>query len=122
MKKTHKAVLRSSLVMLSLLALAVVSSGVAQAQECIARAATPVGVARAEGITEAVGDHRIEVPGGAPRRDRLGFGSPAVLVITVELNTRITSEISDTDREVAGPHIHGPGRWVSPGTTGGMVV
>ena len=43
MKKTHKAVLRSSLVMLSLLALAVVSSGVAQAQECspAARAAAP---------------------------------------------------------------------------------
>ena len=37
MTKTHKEVLRSSLVMLSLLALAVVSSGVAQAQQCFAR-------------------------------------------------------------------------------------
>ena len=62
MTKTHKAVLRSSLVMLSLLALAVVSSGVAQAQECIARA-TSVGMARAEGITEAVGTIELHVPG-----------------------------------------------------------
>ena len=61
MKKTYKAVLRGSLVMLSLLALAVVSSGVAQAQECIARGKSMM--ARAEGITEARGDHRIAVPG-----------------------------------------------------------
>ena len=37
MTKTHKAVLKSSLVMLCLLALAVAGSGVAQAQECFAR-------------------------------------------------------------------------------------
>ena len=85
MTKTYKAVLRGSLVMLSLLALAVVSSGVAQAQECIARGKSMM--VRAEGITEEVGtiDLRCQEPDG------LGFGSPAVLEITVELNTRITS-------------------------------
>ena len=70
MKKIHKSVLRSSLVMLSLLALAVVSSGVAQAQECIARGKSAM--VRAEGITEAVGtiELRCSEPTG------LGFGSP----------------------------------------------
>ena len=95
MTKTYKTVLRSSLVMLSLLALAVVSSGVAQAQECIARATSVM--ARAEGITEPVGtiDLHCEEPVG------LGFGSPDLLEITVELNTRITSAIDD-DRLVQG--------------------
>ena len=89
MKKTYKAVLMSSLVILSLLALAVVSSGVAQAQECIARSKSVM--ARAEGITEAVGTIELvcEQPTG------LGFGAPDVLEITVELNTRITSVIND---------------------------
>ena len=93
MKKTYKAVLRSSLVMLSLLALAVAGSGVAQAQECIARGTSVM--ARAEGITEAVGaiDLRCAEPMG------LGFDSPEVLEITVELNTRITSVINN-DLEV----------------------
>ena len=95
MKKTYKAVLRSSLVMLSLLALAVVSSGVAQAQECIARSKSVM--ARAEGITEDVGT--IELRCAEP--DGLGFGSSEVLEITVELNTRITSAIDD-DRLVMG--------------------
>ena len=56
MKKTHKAVLRSSLVMLCLLALAVVSSGVAQAQSCFARRASgSPNAVRAEGMTELLG-------------------------------------------------------------------
>ena len=52
MTKNYKAVLKSSLVMLVLFAVA--GSGVAQAQECIARATTATTV-RAEGITEMVG-------------------------------------------------------------------
>ena len=44
--------------MLSLFAAAVAGSGVAQAQECIARAKS-TGMVRAEGITEACGRHRI---------------------------------------------------------------
>ena len=81
--------------MLSLFAAAVAGSGVAQAQECIARGKSVK--ARAEGITEAVGtiELRCTEPTG------FGFGSPAELEVTVELNTRITSVIDD-DRVVAG--------------------
>ena len=94
MKKIHKSVLRSSLVMLSLLALTVVGSSVAQAQECIARGKSVM--VRAEGITEAVGsiELRCSEPMGV-----LGFGSPDLLEITVELNTRITNRIMD-DRKI----------------------
>ena len=94
MKKIHKSVLRSSLVMLSLLALTVAGSGVAQAQECIARGKSVM--VRAEGITEAVGtiELRCSEPMGV-----LGFGSPEMLEITVELNTRITNRIMD-DRKI----------------------
>ena len=68
----------------------------AQAQECIARAKN-TGMVRSEGITEAVGtiELRCTEPTG------FGFGSPAELEVTVELNTRITSVIDD-DRVVAG--------------------
>ena len=55
MKEIQKPVRRSSLVMLSLFAAAVAGSGVAQAQECIARAKN-TGMVRAEGITEVVAD------------------------------------------------------------------
>ena len=76
--------------MLFLFAAAAVGSGVARAQECAARA-TDVGVVRAEGITEVVVD--IELRCGRPTG--LGFLYPDVLKIAVELNTRITNEISD---------------------------
>ena len=52
MMKTYKAVLKSSLVMLVLFAVA--GSGVAQAQQCIARV-DDANTVRAEGITEEVG-------------------------------------------------------------------
>ena len=96
MKEIQKPVWRSSLVILSLFAAAVAGSGVAQAQECIARAKN-TGMVRSEGITEAVGtiELRCTEPTG------FGFGSPAELEVTVELNTRITSVIDD-DRVVAG--------------------
>ena len=68
MKKIHKSVLRSSLVMLSLLALAVAGSSVAQAQECIARGKSVM--VRAEGITEAVGSIELRC-GGAHGSFRL---------------------------------------------------
>ena len=45
--------------MLSLFAAAVAGSGVAQAQECIARAKS-TGMVRAEGITEVVGDIELQ--------------------------------------------------------------
>ena len=55
--KTYKAVLKSSLVMLVLFAVA--GSGVAQAQTCQARAINAA-VVRAEGITEMVGDIELQ--------------------------------------------------------------
>ena len=94
MTKTYKAVLKSSLVMLVLFAVA--GSGVAQAQECIARAKTTE-IVRAEGITEMVGDIELRC-----RRPTLSAGSfgfdadiPDELNITLELNTNITNEVSD---------------------------
>ena len=80
--------------MLSLFAAAVAGSGVAQAQECIARAKN-TGMVRAEGITEVVAD--IELRCGRPEANNFGFIAdiPATLEIAVELNTRITNEISD---------------------------
>ena len=81
MTEIQKPVRRSSLVMLSLFAAAAGGSGVAQAQECIAREKSFT--VRAEGITEAVGtiELRCTEPTG------FGFGSPAELEVTVELNT-----------------------------------
>ena len=94
MTKTYKTVLRSSLVMLSLLALAVVSSGVAQAQDCIARA-----ISLRHGSAPRV----LPSPWGPStwraRKPEVGLGFnaiPAMLEITVKLNTRITSAITDT--------------------------
>ena len=57
MTKTYKAVLKSSLVMLVLFAVA--GSGVAQAQQCIARAKTRDGSRR--GHYRGCGGHRVAV-------------------------------------------------------------
>ena len=93
MTKNYKAVLKSSLVMLVLFAVA--GSDVAQAQECIARAETTE-VVRAEGITEVVGNIELRCRRPTPEA---GFGFeadiPDELNITLELNTNITNEISD---------------------------
>ena len=81
--------------MLSLFAAAVAGSGVAQAQSCQARAKSTEMV-RAEGITEMVGDIELQC-----RRSTGDTGSffdatiPAMLDITVELNTNITNAIGD---------------------------
>ena len=56
--------------MLSLFAATVAGGGVAQAQDCIARAKN-TGMARAEGITEVVAD--IELRCGRPEANRFGF-------------------------------------------------
>ena len=91
MTKTYKSVLKSSLVMLVLFAVA--GSGVAQAQQCIARA-TGATTARAEGITEAVGS--IELLCGTP--PGFGFGVADIIKISIELNTQVTNQITITDR------------------------
>ena len=91
--KNYKAVLKSSLVMLVLFAVA--GSGVAQAQSCQARAKSTEMV-RAEGITEMVGE--IELQCRRPGGDTDSFFDatiPAMLDITVQLNTNITNEVSD---------------------------
>ena len=94
MTKTYKAVLKSSLVMLVLFAVA--GSGVAQAQECIARAKTTE-IVRAEGITEMVGDIELRCRRPTLSAGAFGFDAdiPDELNITLELNTNITNEISD---------------------------
>ena len=82
MTKTYKAVLRSSLVMLSLLALAVVSSGVAQAQECFARRASGgPNTVRAEGMTELLAGIELLCSAG---RDAFGFNPPAIIEISID--------------------------------------
>ena len=80
--------------MLSLFAAAAGGSGVAQAQECAARAKN-TGMVRAEGITEVVAD--IELRCWSPEANNFGFIAdiPATLEIAVELNTRITNAIGD---------------------------
>ncbi|MDE0716604.1 MAG: hypothetical protein OXH64_01550, partial [Rhodospirillaceae bacterium] len=82
-------------------AMAVAFSGVAEAQECIARVASPT-MARAEGITETVG--AIELRCNAPQQATgIGFDVSDVaekIKIAVQLNTRITNTIDD-DRVVS---------------------
>ena len=92
MTKTHKAVLST----LAVLCLLFMGSGVAQAQECIARAKSSNEV-RASGITEVVG--AIELRCRVGPSGGFGFGSADEVTIAVELSTNITSEIN-VDREV----------------------
>ena len=94
MTKTYKSVLKSSLVMLVLFAVA--GSGVAQAQVCLARANAAT-TARAEGITEAVGGIELlcHEPAG------FGFGVPAETEISIQLNTQVTNQITIGDRIIA---------------------
>ena len=91
--KTYKAVLKSSLVMLVLFAVA--GSGVAQAQSCQARAKSSE-IVRAEGITEMVGDIELQCRRPVGATDSFFDATiPEMLEITVQLNTNITNEISD---------------------------
>ena len=94
LKKIQKAVVRSSVVILSLFAVTVAGSGVAQAQECIARA-NGATTARAEGITEAVGG--VELLCRTP--EGFGFGVPINTTISIKLNTQVTNQIN-SDRIV----------------------
>ena len=97
MKKTHKAVLKSSLIMLSLLALVVVSSGVAQAQECFARRVSGSdNTVRAEGMTEPLGGIELKCAGGMGT----GFDPPATIEVSIELNTMITNATKDDDGDM----------------------
>ena len=89
MTKTHKAVLST----LAVLCLLFMGSGVAQAQQCIARAISP-GTVRAEGITEVVANIELKC---RPPEETFGFNEvPERLDIAIELNARITNGISET--------------------------
>ena len=92
MAKIRKAVFRNGIVMLSLLAAIVLSSSVAQAQDCIARA-NMANTVRAEGMTEMVGgvELRCALPattGGI----EFPFDTTASTEISIQLNTPITNE------------------------------
>ena len=96
MTKNYKAVLKSSLVMLVLFAVA--GSGVAQAQECFAFQ-SGANTVRAEGITETVGDIQLQC------RAQEAFGLPPIgdeAVISITLNTAITNETNDDGDMVMG--------------------
>ena len=90
MTKTHKAVLST----LAVLCLLFMGSGVAQAQECIARA-KDVGMVRAEGITEVVADIELRCAAAAAGTSLAFDEIPGTLDIAVELNTPITNEIDE---------------------------
>ena len=96
MTKNYKAVLKSSLVMLVLFAVA--GSGVAQAQECFAFQ-SGANTVRAEGMTEAVGSIQLQC------RDQGGFGVQPIgdeAVISITLNTQITNATNDDGDMVMG--------------------
>ena len=94
MKKIHKAVLKSSFVMLILFAVA--GSSVAQEQVCRARALGSNTV-RAEGVTEAV--EGVELSCKVVEPDAFFPEPPETFTVSIELNTAITNE-TDEDGEV----------------------
>ena len=90
MAKIRKAVFRNGIVMLSLLAAIVLSSSVAQAQRCEARAATgtdAVATVRAEGMTEVIGGIELRCVAA----EGTSLFDPTDFTFSVTLNTPITS-------------------------------
>ena len=106
MAKIRKAIFRNGIVMLSLLAAIVVGSSVAYAQECLARAQGAT-MARAEGMTEAVGG--VEILCRARPEADFGFGVdiPGEVTLSIQLNTTITNDDGMFD-EVDGLTYMGP--------------
>ena len=98
MAKIRKAVFRSGIVMMSLLAAIVLSSSVAYAQECIAKGVN--NKVRAEGVTELVG--MIELRCGTGDRTGLVFDLADELDLTITLNAPITNPVSRTRVIVSG--------------------
>ena len=92
MTKNYKAVLKSSLIMLILFAVA--GSSVAQAQSCFARRVSgSENAVRAEGMTEVLGGIELYCTGGGGT----GFAPPATIEVSIELNTMITNKTNDDD-------------------------
>ena len=114
MAKIRKAVFRSGIVMLSLLAAIVLSSSVAQAQRCEARAATgdnAVATVRAEGMTEMIGGIELRC---VPSEDTGSLFAVTDFTLSVTLNTPITS-LADLDYVDAA-------QLNADGTTGGTGI
>ena len=91
MEKIRKAVFRNGIVMLSLFAAIVLSSSVAEAQRCEARAATgdnAVATVRAEGMTEEIGGIELRC---VPSEDTGSLFAVTDFTLSVTLNTLITS-------------------------------
>ena len=94
MAKIRKAVFRSGIVMLSLLAAIVLSSSVAYAQDCRARVGDGNTV-RAEGMAEEVGSIELR----CTTQDSF-FAAPDEITLSIELNTAITSATVDDAGDV----------------------
>ena len=116
MEKIRKSFLRSSVMMLSLVAVMALSTSVAEAQECLARAQGAT-TTRAEGMTEAVGG--VEILCRARPAEDFGFGVviPEEVTLSIELNTAVTNDEGEND-EVAGLTYTGANGTGSP-TLGG---
>ena len=101
MAKIRKAIFRNGMVMLSLLAVMVLSSSVAQAQSCFARRASGTSernMVRAEGMTELLSGIELLCTGGGGT----GFAPPATTEISIELNTSVTNETNEDGDMVMG--------------------
>ena len=94
MAKIWKAVFRSGIVMMSLLAAIVLSSSVAYAQDCRARA-SGANTVRAEGMTEAVG--AVELSCKAVEPDAFFPEPDETFTVSIELNTSVTNAAKGDD-------------------------
>ena len=105
MAKIRKAVFRSGIVMLSLLAAIVLSSSVAQAQRCIAQVKGGSETVRAEGMTEVVGNLELRCWRPAPSDGTFGFEAdiPSMFDISVELTADITNELDEAGNVMLAP-------------------
>ncbi len=114
MAKIRKAVFKSGIVMMSLLAAIVLSSSVAQAQRCEARAATgdnAVANVRAEGTTEEIGGIELRC---VPSEDTGSLFAVTDFTLSVTLNTPITS--------LADLNYVGAAELTATGTVGGQTI
>ncbi len=101
MEKIRKSFLRSSVMMLSLVAAMALSTSVAYAQSCYARRASGTSdrnMVRAEGMTELLSGIELLCTGGGGT----GFAPPATTEISIEFNTAITNETNEDGDMVMG--------------------
>ena len=115
MTKTYREVLKSSLIMLILFAVA--GSSVAQAQECFARRVSGSdNTVRAEGLTEPLGGIELLCTGGMGT----GFDPPATIEISIELDTMITNATDDDNDDMVMGLTYTDADGVTLSGTGGL--